>query len=1667
LHDEASIQRKEEHDDESQRIQPKFNFIQRQHEEENVQAKDIHLSRKDRGPPAVSPRFEHSLHSNTGSGRQMDGGTRQFMENRFSADFSGVKVHTDSHAVQMSSGINAQAFTHGQNIYFNSGKYSPDTGAGKHLLAHELTHTIQQGAAKSVQPFLQTKKLARSAGPSAFTSVAKKENTCGGHSCDGAPDHESESHVQRKENNTATPVRPELKRAVTYATSQIGKVDAGKKNEDGTRKGWERLKEYYQTALGEDKVVPDGGVQIPNSILEKNIKYSSTIKAPQPNKPITDEWKNRDAMPSWCGIFVWWSLIKGGVPMDKWKLGEGVKMKAVYPPSHIPKAGDIAYFNTNSHYAIVEKTEPENPSASDKKNIKVSTVNGNTAGEDNLGGQVQIKQHPISHWAGFFNPLFGLKDKMPKDPAEVSEAELQKILADAGVSGAAVNGGSVAPSAPAEIKPYTPTVSAPPATSVVVPPTDKNDPATAEGGLETPAEAVPELAPVEAPSPQTKEDDPAYQKIVKGAGGVKGKQKTHDTPESKAAAAQMASAPEEKLDKDSQAQMHQVGAMNVQEAKPFNAAAFKQQLMDRIKGALPKDDDAAKDRFYDSPSKGRQDMADAAGNMKGDVAAEKQKAGNAIAATANAPPDTSVAAAKPVVAMQNEDAGPKPYVPNGQGAAPKPKTDAEISLEKDSAQIDQTMAASNVTETQLGKSNEPEFNKALDSKHSSQQQAAATPGEYRQKEEPTLTKAEQQAKGQVDGKVSGMHDARADLFGKVDASKGGTKGKDEAKRKEISENLQRIYTDTKTKVDNTLNTLETNVTKEFEEAVKVANKVFEDKVREKLDDHYGIINTITEFVTGEMSPEVAKIFKDEKERFVASMDTVINSIAAQVEIGLNGAMQAIKDGKAEIDKYWNSLGPDLQKIGEDAKTEVLGKFTELEQSVKDKHDQLIEKLGDSYVKNLTALNETFDKLKTEAKGLLGAALDAIAEVIRAILRMKDMLLDTLRKAAHVIGDIIADPIGFLSNLITAVKMGINNFVDNIWTHLKKGFFEWLMGAMPPGIQFPEKWDGAGIFHFVLQILGLTYINIRGRTVKKLNDTFGGKAGEQIVAVLEEAFEIFQIIRKEGLPGLWKYIMQKVGDLKVMVIDAIQNFLIEKIVKAGITWIIGLLNPAGAFIKACKLIYDVIMFFVNNGKRILELINAVLDSIANIVAGNLTGAAKMVEKIIHAIQKPINAAIDWVIDKAIALARKLGIDKLVKKVKGGIDKGKDWAKKKVDQAKQAGKKVISKIKSWLGLEKKFKGEDGESHRLYFTGSETSATLTVASNPTPFYSFLESVEVGKDGKKKTAKGQALPIAKELDGMKGLTVKGKDDEDTEKKKAEKAKAIQGKLDALSKPTAILFGNGLPANGKPKWSPDADSKTAFGGSMTAKMITKNGMEYGSPPTGASHTIYDVIDKRRQPGGASYYIRGHLLNDNLGGPGTWKNLTPLSREGNHQHESQVESTLKAAVQSGGIIEYNVTVQYAPRGDAAGLIAAIKASNDPDWELKTKIVQAEDAVPRSLHCEAYLLKNEAPDYPRQQALFNASVINTIERTPESYALSGTAAFEPVKLNSMSVDELMRLSKVDAGFTLAQAQDLADLRRKRGKDFGTYDVLGREMIAAKIVASDAGINNWREKKYVTL
>ena len=115
-----------------------------------------------------------------GSGQPLDSSTRAFMEPRFGHDFGNVRVHFDARAAASARSVNALAYTVGHDIVFSDGAFAPDDPSGRSLLAHELTHVVQQSGAHTAQGQLQrqpdetsTKESPPAKTPPAKTAPAK------------------------------------------------------------------------------------------------------------------------------------------------------------------------------------------------------------------------------------------------------------------------------------------------------------------------------------------------------------------------------------------------------------------------------------------------------------------------------------------------------------------------------------------------------------------------------------------------------------------------------------------------------------------------------------------------------------------------------------------------------------------------------------------------------------------------------------------------------------------------------------------------------------------------------------------------------------------------------------------------------------------------------------------------------------------------------------------------------------------------------------------------------------------------------------------------------------------------------------------------------------------------------------------------------------------------------------------------------------------------------------------------------------------------------------------------------------------------------------------------------------------------------------------------------
>jgi hypothetical protein len=138
---------------------PETPFLQRQgagDEEEVLQKKEV-TGDASGAPKSEAPPIVHDVLSSPG--QALDTTTRTFMESRFGHDFSDVRLHTDAKAAESARAVNAQAYTVGRDVVFGNGQYAPHSPAGQRLMAHELTHVVQQSGSLFPQRMQRNTKV--------------------------------------------------------------------------------------------------------------------------------------------------------------------------------------------------------------------------------------------------------------------------------------------------------------------------------------------------------------------------------------------------------------------------------------------------------------------------------------------------------------------------------------------------------------------------------------------------------------------------------------------------------------------------------------------------------------------------------------------------------------------------------------------------------------------------------------------------------------------------------------------------------------------------------------------------------------------------------------------------------------------------------------------------------------------------------------------------------------------------------------------------------------------------------------------------------------------------------------------------------------------------------------------------------------------------------------------------------------------------------------------------------------------------------------------------------------------------------------------------------------------------------------------------------------------
>ncbi|NUQ41371.1 MAG: DUF4157 domain-containing protein [Calditrichaceae bacterium] len=586
------------------------------------------------------------------------------------------------------------------------------------------------------------------------------------------------------------------------------------------------------------------------------------------------------------------------------------------------------------------------------------------------------------------------------------------------------------------------------------------------------------------------------------------------------------------------------------------------------------------------------------------------------------PPAPKPPESAPVELPEEEPAPETPLLNLGKDAVaelPPEHTDFSEFEQKS----DDLLEKEEISEEQLEMVDEGDLAEAKQERQGLKQKVAEEPAQIREFAEKETQEVEQDLQQEEAQSKTAMKEKRSRGLADTRDKQEKTKSELEKKREEVTGKINQIYENAKKSVTEKLNKLEQESLKRFDQAQETYSKEFEIEVTREVDawkrkrysGFWGPAKWLKDkFVGIDGFPEVQRAFDNAKTNYVAKIDRLIAEITADNNRVIEECKAELAKARQEIKEFVDGLGPALRETGQNALKDMEGKLSELDQFIDRKKEELAQKLCDKKEEAIKKIDEKIEKMKEAMSGalaklgnlLLKAALKFFEWVLKKAGFDSKKLMSIINKGAAVIKKIVTDPVGFIKNLIGAVKLGVENFVKNIKKHLVGGLVTWLTGAMGDvGIQLPEKFDLKGVLSIVLQILGLTWNAIRFKLVKRL--------GEKVVKAVETGVDIVKRIVTEGPMALWEMIKEKAAELKQQVMEGIRNWVVVQVVKQAVIKLLSFLNPAGAIVQAVLAIYNTIMFFVENWQRIVDFVKSVFDSIGNIVMGKVQAAANFIEQ----------------------------------------------------------------------------------------------------------------------------------------------------------------------------------------------------------------------------------------------------------------------------------------------------------------------------------------------------------------------------------------------------------------------------------------------------------------------
>ena len=587
------------------------------------------------------------------------------------------------------------------------------------------------------------------------------------------------------------------------------------------------------------------------------------------------------------------------------------------------------------------------------------------------------------------------------------------------------------------------------------------------------------------------------------------------------------------------------------------------------------------------------------------------------------------------------DVPPVGETPNVAAAnvTPPPATEADVSLEADRAATADRIAEANIDNEVTREIPGPPFSDAREGMAELEQAAAEDPARVLQEQEEAVATSRQ-----------GMRDVEARALAALEASRDSTTlgsmqqqiamaGSEEQQRVAAAAAAETIFTTAQQAVNDQLEPMVTTAMSMWntgKERIATAFDTDLERAKQMVDERHegvgGAIVSIWDDVAG-LPYEITSIYTSAERTFGRDICALIREISTYVNGIVIACEEIIDNADRDITELFGSLPDNLQGWATEQQAGFEERLTSLRDDVHTAQQDFTNDLVNQAGAAVQEARERIDALREAAKGLIQKVADAIEafidDPVRAIINGLLTVVGIapaafwalIAQIEQVASDIADDPMGFANNLMEAVRLGFSNFFDNFFGHLLTGFINWLFSAMGTvGVELPADTSLKSIITFFLQLMGLTWPNIREILVRHI--------GEQNVELIEKAYELLTLLIEQGPGGIFEMIKERLDPATMMqtVIEAAVSYMVETIVSMATVRILGLFNPAGAILQAIEAIYKVLKWIFENAARIFTLVQTIVGGIADLIAGNIAGMAAKTEQALAGMLVP---AIDFI------------------------------------------------------------------------------------------------------------------------------------------------------------------------------------------------------------------------------------------------------------------------------------------------------------------------------------------------------------------------------------------------------------------------------------------------------